>query len=1227
MLALLGSATSAYALACTSVATGNWGVAGTWTSAGNCNRVPTAADTVTIAAGHTVTVNVATANVLSVTVNATGILTQSSALNDAGVLSVAGTLTSSAAMAITGATNVTGTLNIDNSNVARTFTGLVTVTGGNWNNTGTRAVTFQGGITNNGTFTAGTGTQTFNTNAQAIGGANPINFGGIVAVANNVTVTNNNTSVVTITGNLTGGNATSTWVNAANSTLNYGGAAAPMATGVLTANANPNTVIYSRAGNQAIEVPSAGYYNLTLNTSGAKNPAALTILGTFTMAGTVTSAPTGALAISGGFNLAGTGTFTAGAFIHNVGGALTNSGTVTVGTGTINVASFTNNNVVTVSTGLINVTGDYTNTAVGDTVTISNALGRLTVGGTLTNVGSIIFTGAGTVNANSDFTSSGIVTNTAAGILNIGGNATVNGTFTAGAGRVAFNGGSAQNASGTTLTFFNVTVSNASGVTLANSLTTGGTLTLTSGVVTTGANTLIVTAVSCATSVARTSGWVSGNLQKRIPANASACTFEVGGASVYAPITATFIAGAAASNITAKTTDGDHASIATSGLDPNLTANRSWSLINTVAQATAFSAVFNFDATDLDPDTQPATLFNARSFSGGAWATPITGARTATSTQMTGLTLAAATQKDFVVGEVVQGAGTGAGGFNVVENGANATTGKIYTKLAGAAFTLDLVALNVARTAVDTTFKGVVKVELLDSSSGGTLDANGCNAGWGVIQTLGTTPQFLSTDSGRKQNVSFTENKAWPNARVRVSYPSTGTATLIGCSGDNFSVRPFSLALTAAGLGADATGTSATATPAIKTGASFTLIATASDTGYTGTPTLDNAQLVAHAGAVRNGTLGGAFSAAVAGIASGAAFTYDDAGYFKFNANGLLDATFTAVDNTVGDCTADFSTSPVSGKYGCKVGSAATAYFGRFIPDHFDVTVNSNGTMSAACSSGGFTYTGQAMGYGTAPSLTIKPMNAATGGSVTKNYQGVFQKLTAANVTITAPIADGAQNGQDGLTRTTLTAVMSAGGLANSSGTLTYTLAAGDQYTYTRDANSLVGAYTSNIPLVVASVSDGEISSAGALPTLSPAGVSLRFGRLKLSNAYGSELLDLPIPIETQYWNSTAFVTNSADNCTTIQSTNIALVKTPSGCTTTVSGNVSFNTGLGNLKLTKPGAKCTADITVNLAAESPSKAYLQGKWSGVNYDQNPTARATFGVYKGNNNFIYLRENY
>ena len=86
------------------------------------------------------------------------------------------------------------------------------------------------------------------------------------------------------------------------------------------------------------------------------------------------------------------------------------------------------------------------------------------------------------------------------------------GAFTAGTGTVALGGTSAQAVGGSSsTTFTNLTISNAAGITLGADVRVNGVLTLTSGVITTGAR---VVYVPSGGSVSRTSGHVNGNLRK-----------------------------------------------------------------------------------------------------------------------------------------------------------------------------------------------------------------------------------------------------------------------------------------------------------------------------------------------------------------------------------------------------------------------------------------------------------------------------------------------------------------------------------------------------------------------------------------------------------------------------------------------------------------------------------------------------------------------------------------
>jgi hypothetical protein len=97
-------------------------------------------------------------------------------------------------------------------------------------------------------------------------------------------------------------------------------------------------------------------------------------------------------------------------------------------------------------------------------------------------------------------------------------------------------------------------------------------------------------------------------------------------------------------------------------------------------------------------------------------------------------------------------------------------------------------------------------------------------------------------------------------------------------------------------------------------------------------------------------------------------------------------------------------------------------------------------------------------------------------------------------------------------------------------------------------------------------------------------------------------------------------------------------------CETSVSLSGRFNAGRGNLRFSAPGAGNTGsvDLAVQLgatasgstcaggvasAAGAASQTWLQGRWSGAAYDQNPAARASFGLHRGSKPLIYLREIY
>ncbi|HXF66699.1 MAG TPA: DUF6701 domain-containing protein [Burkholderiales bacterium] len=612
------------------------------------------------------------------------------------------------------------------------------------------------------------------------------------------------------------------------------------------------------------------------------------------------------------------------------------------------------------------------------------------------------------------------------------------------------------------------------------------------------------------------------------------------------------------------------------------------------------------------------------------------------------------------------------GGFNAYDTttAAGAITGFIRTKVAGAVTSVDIIALNAARTAILTTFTGAVRVEVLDASdNSGALDANGCRPSWTVIQTLSPDPTFLPADLGRK-TVSFTQPNSFRDVRIRVSWP-VGAPTVIGCSNDNFALRPasFSIAVTdntwdTAGTARALGNTSATGGNVHKAGRPFTITVTpspASATNYDGSPTVSALACTLPAGCV-NGTLDpGTFSGA--GTRTSNTATYSEAGAFDLT---LVDQSYASVDSgdgTPADCTA-------SGRYVCQ--SPAPVAVGRFVPDRFDFVSASTPQFltfgSASCPSRSFTYIGQRFWYAVLPSATVRALNAA--GAVTQNYKGALFKLTPAGITETY-----SNNAVGPALDTSLIGTPSL--VSNGDGTGSYTAASGGSLAYQRSVTSPIPAvnnpFTANISLAVAA-SDGSESAVagnGTIATATPlvfngggsgiafdAGAAFRYGRLALRNANGSQLVPLLVPIETQYWSgppANAFVTNAADDCTTLAGTNVSMsgfqgnLGPLASCKTNMNAAITFAKGRGNLRLTAPGSgnHGSVNLTVQLGTGSfgsnsscvtpgspppqptsgADRAYLQGNWTGGNFDQNPAARATFGTFPGTQEVIFIQENF
>jgi MSHA biogenesis protein MshQ len=304
------------------------------------------------------------------------------------------------------------------------------------------------------------------------------------------------------------------------------------------------------------------------------------------------------------------------------------------------------------------------------------------------------------------------------------------------------------------------------------------------------------------------------------------------------------------------------------------------------------------------------------------------------------------------------------------------------------------------------------------------------------------------------------------------------------------------------------------------------------------------------------------------------------------------------------------------------------SHVGRFTPHHFTLDSLVNGELDHACSTGSFAYSGQSFGYDTlvTPGFTITARSES--GAITTYYTGLFEKLDADSVSVLQINADGTQDGSDGTTPMLIThSQLSKLHTDDGAGEHSYTLGA-DTFIYNRDANALIGAFDSDIDITIASVTDeDDVTTEFSIGNvLSPTSTNIRYGRISMKNAYGSELIELEIPATIEIFNNglSGFTPHNADTCTTAPTYTVTDVDpTDDLDATTLTHSISVNnSGRFTATLDPPGAGLGGDALVTLDAPS----YLQFN-HGVSSDPKPLATGTFGIYSGNPVHIYIQQTY
>jgi MSHA biogenesis protein MshQ len=387
----------------------------------------------------------------------------------------------------------------------------------------------------------------------------------------------------------------------------------------------------------------------------------------------------------------------------------------------------------------------------------------------------------------------------------------------------------------------------------------------------------------------------------------------------------------------------------------------------------------------------------------------------------------------------------------------------------------------------------------------------------------------------------------------------------------------------------------------LKAGSSFSATVTARNTASAATPNFGKESAPQGVTLVANlvAPVGGVNPALTNNIISGGTFTNGAA-----TANNLSWGEVGLITLTANLSSANYLGSSLSA-------TGTSGNVGRFIPEHFN-TIISGGMpcpIGLACPIlyNGFVYSGQPF------NIQVNALNLAD--AATQNYDGVLGY--SKNVTLSAWNAAGSATANPGpgtLSNNTIAATdfISGTALINAGNIAPATLA--PIYALTNPTTIPTEVYIRAIDTDNATSLRGVASVEG--------GIEVVNGRIRVSNAYGSELLPLTMTVNAQYWNGANWALSTTDSATSFNTKlntaggNVVptIVQGPlaMGNINVVSGGaVTVANGSSVFTLVKPNVTGMADIAINAPA----------------YFSSVPGRATFGVYQGSTPFIYQRESY
>ncbi|MHA7926907.1 MAG: DUF6701 domain-containing protein [Marinobacter sp.] len=324
---------------------------------------------------------------------------------------------------------------------------------------------------------------------------------------------------------------------------------------------------------------------------------------------------------------------------------------------------------------------------------------------------------------------------------------------------------------------------------------------------------------------------------------------------------------------------------------------------------------------------------------------------------------------------------------------------------------------------------------------------------------------------------------------------------------------------------------------------------------------------------------------------------------------------------------------------------------GRFVPADFDLQIVDGGSVAPYCAvDNSFAYVGQNLTWMPMAEPLLEVRALAVGQTLTENYtESDFLRLSSAGIERIPSTADGTNVGvqdddNDGTNnplRVTVT-LDTMTRTVESPGVIRFTFSEADALRYLKEPNSRVVPFDPDYSISLEGVMDQDnvTSTQSTLPLeLKPDfAFKLRYGRLLLDNAFGPETQPLTVPMTVQYLNDDRFITNTDESCwvfnlpddTTLDFSSSALNDGDSEVQPLTDGQFVAGTvpPADKLVLSAPGeGKSEAPGSRGIVVEMEVPDWLRDFWDeGQPNDLvNPSALATFGVYRGNDRIIYWQE--